>query len=252
MKKIFYLAALLLGTVAFTSCEKEDIENTATVSMAGQWYCTVDAVDDAGNPIENGEDYFGEGKTILLTYNTAANSSTEMWIDNLGIGNFSATYKSYFLQYIDILGGDVDSAKDKYHNGFPEVGMPGFPTYTIKTKVNIDQNALTFKSTESENFGEGYEWWTEEVKLDEKGDTVWADEDKTEPEMVDVLLNEEKSMPVTIEGKILLGAGRQNNGSPADSIVFFVTYKGDPWYPGDGYTRYKVSGIRYSGLAEND
>ena len=78
------------------------------------------------------------------------------------------------------------------------------------------------------------------------------DEDKTEPETVDVMFHEEKAMPVTIDGKILKGAGRQNNGSPADSIIFFVTYKNDPWYPDDGYTKYKVSGIRYSGLEEND
>lgn len=237
MKKVLYFAALLLGTTAFVSCEKEDIENTATVSMAGQWYCTVDAVDDAGNPItktldgqpNSGEDYFGlGGRTFILTYNTSANSASEMWVDNLGIGNFSADYAAYWKNY-----------------GF-------YPTYTIKTKVSIDQNALTFRSTESENFGEGYQWWTEEVKLDAKGDTVWADEEKTEPEMVDVMFHEEKAMPVTIEGKILKGAGRQNNGSPADSIIFFVTYKDDPWFPDDGYTKYKVSGIRYSGLVEND
>ncbi len=251
MKKLVYFAALLLTTV-FASCEKEEIGGTATESMAGMWYCIVDAVDENGDPILSGEDYFGEGKTILLTYNTAGNSASEMWVDNMGIGNFSANYSSYFLQYIDILNGDTVAARIKYHNGFDEFNMPGFPTYTIKTKVNIDQNTLTFKSTESENFGEGYQWWIKKVKLDAKGDTVWTDEKKTTPEMVDVMINEEKSMPVTIDGKILKGAGRQKNGSPADSIVFFVTYKDDPWYPGDGYTRYKVSGIRYSGLEEND
>lgn len=251
MKKLVYFAALLLTTV-FASCEKEEIGGTATESMAGMWYCIVDAVDENGDPILSGEDYFGEGKTILLTYNTAGNSASEMWVDNMGIGNFSANYSSYFLQYIDILNGDTVAARIKYHNGFPELGMPGFPTYSIKTKVNIDQNTLTFKSTESENFGEGYQWWIKKVKLDAKGDTVWTDEKKTTPEMVDVMINEEKSMPVTIDGKILKGAGRQKNGSPANSIVFFVTYKDDPWYPGDGYTRYKVSGIRYSGLEEND
>ena len=64
MKKVLYFAALLFLA---TACEKEDIENTATVSMAGQWYCTVDAVDDNGNPItkaldgsaNDGENYFG-------------------------------------------------------------------------------------------------------------------------------------------------------------------------------------------------
>ncbi|MBR6716436.1 MAG: hypothetical protein IKI83_08335, partial [Prevotella sp.] len=230
---------------------------TATESMAGQWYCIVDAVDDNGDPIIAGEDYFGEGKTIWITYNTSGNTSSEMWVDNLGIGNFSAAYSSYFPQYIAILDGDTATAKNKYHNGFPEIGMPGFPSYTIKTKVSIDQvsidqDTLKFRSIESENFGEGYQWWIKKVKLDAKGDTVWTDEKKKEPVMTDVMINEEKSLPVTIEGKILKGAGRQNNGSPADSIILFVTYKDDPWYPGDGYTRYKVSGIRYSGLEEND
>ena len=233
MKKVLYFAALLFLA---TACEKEDIENTAAVSMAGQWYCTVDAVDDNGNPItqtlagdpNSGEDYFGVGRTLILTYNTNANSATEMWVDNLGIGNFSESYADYWKAY-----------------GF-------FPTYTIKTKVSIDQTALTFKSTDSENLGEGYQWWRTDIVLDEKGDTVWADDEKTEPKTVDVMFHEEKAMPVTIDGKILKGAGRQNNGSPADSIIFFVTYKDDPWFPDDGYTKYKVSGIRYSGLVEND
>ena len=233
MKKVLYFAALLFLA---TACEKEDIENTAAVSMAGQWYCTVDAVDDNGNPItqtlagdpNDGEDYFGVGRTLIMTYNTANNSASEMWVDNLGIGNFAESYADYWENY-----------------GF-------FPTYAIKAKVSIDQNTLTFRSTDSENIGDGYQWWRKDIVLDEKGDTVWADDEKTTPKTVDVMFHEEKGMPVTIEGKILLGAGRQNNGSPADSIVFFVTYKNDPWYPDDGYTKYKVSGIRYSGLAEND
>ena len=237
MKKTLYFAALLsLGI--FTSCEKEDIENTAAVSMAGQWYCTVDAVDDAGNPItqtldgspNDGENYFGldNPRTLILTYNTAGNSANEMWVDNMGIGNLAADYADYWKNY-----------------GF-------FPTYTIKAKVSIDQNNLTFRSTDSENIGDGYQWWRTDVVLDEKGDTIWADDEKTTPKTVDVMFHEEKAMPVTIDGKILKGAGRQNNGSPADSIIFFVTYKNDPWYPDDGYTKYKVSGIRYSGLTEND
>lgn len=235
MKKVLYFAALLFLGI-FTSCEKEDIENTATVNMAGQWYCTVDAVDDNGNPItqtlagapNSGEDYFGVGRTLILTYNTASDSDKEMWIDNLGIGNYAEAYADYWQSY-----------------GY-------FPTYAIKAKVNIDQNAMTFSSTDAENIGDGYQWWRTDVKLDEKGDTIWANEAKTEPETVDVMFHEEKAMPVTIDGKILKGAGHQNNGSVADSIIFFVTYKDDPWYPDDGYTKYKVSGIRYSGLAEND
>lgn len=215
MKKLAYFAALLL-TVAFTSCEKEDVGGTATESMAGQWYCTIDAVGDDGNPItvaadgvtpNSGVNYFGleNPRTLILTYNTSANVPTEMWVDNMGVGNFAADYYDAVATY-----------------GY-------MPTYTIKTKVTVDPVAMTFKSTESANFGDGYQWWSGET-----------------------LVHEEKAMPVTIDGKILPKAGKQNNGSPADSIVFYVVYKGDPWFPGDGYTKYKVSGVRYSGLAEND
>ena len=78
---------------------------------------------------------------------------------------------------------------------------------------------------------------------------IWSHEDEDGNEIIDAQVD---PMPVTIEGKILKGAGRQNNGSPADSIVIFVQYKDDPWYPDDGYAKYKISGIRYSGLVEND
>lgn len=192
MKKVLYSAALLL-LATLTSCEKEDIENTATVNMAGQWYVQVDAVDDAGNPIKNGEDYFGFGRVVIVTCNTAANSTSEMLIDDLG-------------------GFDVAAG---YGNG-------NYPSYSLKSKINVDLGALTFSSNDATNL---------------------SDKNKFDSDLY----------PITIEGgKILPGAGRQNNGSVADSIVFYVKYAGDPWFPDDGYAKYKVSGIRYSGLVEND
>ena len=97
---------------------------------------------------------------------------------------------------------------------------------------------MTFSSNESANIAEPDIWSHEEE--DAEGNPIVVIDYEVDP------------MPVTIEGRILKGAGRQNNGSPADSIIFFVTYKNDPWYPDDGYTKYKVSGIRYSGLKEND
>ena len=193
MKKILYFAALLLTGMVFTSCEKEDIENTATVSMAGQWYVQVDAVDADGEPIPGGEDYFGFGRQLLLTSNTAADSKTEMLIDDLGGGDLAAGY-----EYV------------------------GYPSYAFKGKINVDLKTLTFSADNAENIAEvnGY------------GSDLY---------------------PFTITGgKILKGAGHQNNGSVADSIIFYITYKNDPWFPDDGYAKYKVSGIRYSGLEEND
>ena len=53
-------------------------------------------------------------------------------------------------------------------------------------------------------------------------------------------------------GKILPKAGKQNNGSPADSIVFYVAFSDDDAPADYGFTNYRVSGIRYSGLVEND
>ena len=187
MKKILFFVTALL---ALSSCSKEEIGGTATESMAGKWYVTIDAVDENGTPIKNGEDYFGLGRFILLTYNTVENDPTVMWVDDLGQCNVGAKYED------------------------------NYPSYCIKAKVSINQSSMTFKSNEAQNFGDG--WRTFEA------------------------------MPVTIDGKILKGAGHQNNGSVADSIIFFVSYKNDPWYPDDGYAKYKVSGIRYSGLEEND
>ena len=188
MKKVLFFAATLLLGLTFTSCEKEEIGGTATESMAGQWYVDIDAVDDSGNPIQDGEHYFGydEERILMLTYNTASNSATQMWIDDMGWFDLGAYY-----------------------------GNAAYPNYSFKNLVSINQNALTFSSNNAKNLS--------------------------------------GSFGITIEdGKILKGAGRQKNGSPCDSIVFYVKYTNDPWFPDDGYAKYKVSGIRYSGLVEND
>ena len=168
MKKVLYLAALLF-CATFTSCEKEEVGGTATEAMAGDWYVTCDAVDEAGNVVI--EDPFDYGRVHILTYNTAANISDQLYID------------------------DLDEI------------------WEFKVKATSDINALTF-STNGAIANETYE-----------------------------------DCDVTItDGKILPKAGRQNNGSPADSIVFYVSFSDDD----DPSTIYKISGIRYSGLEEND
>lgn len=92
--------------------------------------------------------------------------------------------------------------------------------WDFKVKVATDQQNLTFQTTttENNNLVPGYE-----------------------------------DINVTItNGKILPKAGRQNNGSPADSIVFYVSFSDDPYPAAYGYANYRVSGVRYSGLEEND
>ncbi len=92
--------------------------------------------------------------------------------------------------------------------------------WDFKVKVACDQQALTFSNntTENNNLVAGYE----DINVSVTG------------------------------GKIMPQAGRQNNGSPADSIVFYVSFSDDDYPAQYGYKNYRVSGVRYSGLAEND
>ena len=92
--------------------------------------------------------------------------------------------------------------------------------WKFKVKVACDQKGLTFQTntTENNNLVSGYE----DINVQISG------------------------------GKILPQAGHQNNGSPADSIVFYVSFSDDEYPAAYGYKNYRVSGIRYSGLEEND
>ena len=92
--------------------------------------------------------------------------------------------------------------------------------WEFKVKVSTDQKGLTFQTntTENNNLVSGYE----DINVQISG------------------------------GKILPQAGHQNNGSPADSIVFYVSFSDDDYPEQLGYKNYRVSGVRYSGLVEND
>ncbi len=79
------MAILPLLVFILAGCEKDEIGNTANRSaLAGEWKVTVDAVDEGGNVIA--EDCYGLGISLMNTYNTAANTPTEMYVDD--IGNF--------------------------------------------------------------------------------------------------------------------------------------------------------------------
>ena len=79
MKKVLYLATLLLCAIFTTSCEKEEVGGTATESLAGEWYVTANIVDN-GQVIE---DPYGIGRFNILTYNTSANTGDEIWVDDM-------------------------------------------------------------------------------------------------------------------------------------------------------------------------
>lgn len=75
MKK--YIAILALAAFALVSCNKFQVENTATVDLAGNWLCTVFTDDGEGG----WDAYTG---IEVITYNTAANVPTEIWLDDQG------------------------------------------------------------------------------------------------------------------------------------------------------------------------
>ncbi len=91
MKKyIFMVMAAFAMAFGFAGCDDSDVDpgGTAVQDMAGQWVVTVDAVDDNGNTIE--KDPYSLGEITLTTYNTAANTDTEMFInDNGNFWNFT-------------------------------------------------------------------------------------------------------------------------------------------------------------------
>jgi hypothetical protein len=92
--------------------------------------------------------------------------------------------------------------------------------WSFKVKVKCDQNNMSFSTTTSE---------------------------------ANNLVADYEELGVTITGgKIIKGGGKQNNGSVADYIEFYVSFDDDDYPARYGYTNYKVSGVRYSGLAEND
>ncbi len=88
MKKvIILLSALILGVA--TSCDifpTETLEpgETATISMAGEWYVTCDLIDANGEVFYSGADFFGlDERFLILTYNSAANRQNEIVVDDL-------------------------------------------------------------------------------------------------------------------------------------------------------------------------
>ena len=97
----------------FVSCDVETNEEpggTNVQNMAGRWTVSVSQVDENGNVVFEPEDLFGVVDVDLFTFNTSANSSTEMWIDD--DGNFWDFKFKMPINY----GAGTFSAPDIYYN----------------------------------------------------------------------------------------------------------------------------------------
>jgi len=88
MKKYIYLFVIVFA-ISFQSCEKYEPGGTAVQDLAGDWWVTYEYESSPGV----WEDA-GVGHVTLTTYNTAANKSTEMWVnDNGEFWNFKSVVK---------------------------------------------------------------------------------------------------------------------------------------------------------------
>lgn len=110
-KHIVWLFSLLVFVLA--GCEKDEVGNTATEVLAGEWTVSVDAVDASGNVTAT--DPHGLGRIHLNTYNTAANIPTEMYVDDIeNFWNFKVRVNSDVNAMTFATSGAV--ANEKYED----------------------------------------------------------------------------------------------------------------------------------------
>jgi hypothetical protein len=113
MKKYISFALMTIAlSLGFASCDVETNEKpggTNVQNMAGRWVVSVSQVDEKGEVVYQPDELFGIVDVDLFTFNTADNSSSEMWIDDRGkfwafkfkmpvdyvAGTFSATAVPY-------------------------------------------------------------------------------------------------------------------------------------------------------------
>lgn len=111
MKKyILFFVSAIITSFAFTACDTETDEpagGTAVEKMAGHWVVSVDVIDLSEGDSVNLGDYFGFGSFDFWTYNTASNSESELWVDDME--NFWAVKSkcSCNLSNLTITGNDV-------------------------------------------------------------------------------------------------------------------------------------------------
>lgn len=149
----------LLSCFALVSCDTETDESaggTAVEQMAGIWDVQVDAVDENGNVLY--EDPYGLGTITVNTYNTAANSDKEMWLQDAGFygvqmkvnvdyaaKTFSVAAGSSYnpsnaeAGNVELLEGQVLLNQGKNLHGLP------CDSICYKVKFSDDENALTYR-----------------------------------------------------------------------------------------------------------
>ena len=153
----------MLACFGFTACDTETDEEaggTQVEKMAGLWDVQVHAINEDGSILY--EDPYGKGTFSITTYNTAANNTTEMWLDDGGNfwgvkmkvnvdftnASFSAADGTAY-DFTKPEGGKVKGMKGKILYGQGK-NIHGVPCDSICVEVAFDDddnNGLTYRYT---------------------------------------------------------------------------------------------------------
>lgn len=145
MKNKFINGLLLVLVMSFTSCYDDlEVGGTETQNMSGDWWVQLLIDDGAGNWVDG----FGVGYFHVSTYNTAANTSSEMWLDDHGFWPYKAkvpiNYDSQTFSAVDL----ADPFSD-----------PDLPvTATIMDGKILDDVATTSGGNQSDSIHYRIEW----------------------------------------------------------------------------------------------
>ena len=138
--------------VMFTSCKKDfEPGGTEVEKMAGDWWVTATIMD---NGQELGD--AGVGHFRMYTYNTAANSSTEMWLEDGGFFwdykvKVNIDYNNRTFTTNDFIDNTSYECKVKITDGKILEGLAttpsGMPADSIVYMIQFsdDENNLTYK-----------------------------------------------------------------------------------------------------------
>lgn len=108
---------MILGIVA---CQKNPIEKTAAVDLAGQWYLIYNCVDADGEIIPGFED-FNEGYSLGLTFSTAANKADSIFVSDEA-GNLLGFQVKVPCNVADLTFGSEDPAANISPAKNPNIG----------------------------------------------------------------------------------------------------------------------------------
>lgn len=140
---------------------------------------------------------------------------------------------------VDANGKTIEGGEDIY-------GLGKFLLNTYNTAENVSSQMWI---DDNRNF------WSFKVKMASDVNNLSF---TTNGDVVNTISSEDSAgkaynCKVNVEGgKVLPGAGLTPHGTAADSIVFYVSFDDDPNPAKYGYAKYKISGIRYTGLTQDD